>query len=128
MDLLNQNLTSAVNVNKDTVVVVGVEKPYYLSGVAFEKLKNKNNSFTEWASIVFIAMLGHLYSVLSAYFKSGNITEDYYYPLVIGVGISIILFIIGLILPSERTKVMKDIKNHFEKNSKTNYLLTKEED
>lgn len=107
----------AENLLTDTSVGTWQED-YPLREVDFVHIKNGKPVTYIWANSVLLTTFGFGLNLLSKWFPQTDsnipqITNGEWIAFGCGIGISGILYIVGLMLPNERKKVMNDIKSHF---------------
>lgn len=99
------------------------QEPYYLSEVEYVHLKNVDSKALIVGIAIFLTSIGYLFVLLTKLFtiyviNSQTITiEDWeWYVVLIAAIFGLIIFILcKWIFPSEKSKVMKEIKEHFKR-------------
>lgn len=91
---------------------------YPLTALDFEHIKNGKPVTFNWAENIFLAAVGFGLNLLGkGASQLAGVPQQIYIGewLAFGCGIvvSIILYLIGLALPNDRKRVMKEIQNHF---------------
>jgi hypothetical protein len=91
---------------------------YPLTGLDFEHIKNGKPVTLNWASSILLTTIGFgLNLIAKSASQLAGIQQQIYIgewvALGIGCAVSVILYLIGLALPNDRKKVMKDIETHF---------------
>ncbi|RBO82382.1 hypothetical protein [Marinomonas aquiplantarum] len=91
---------------------------YPLTALDFEHIKNGKPVTFNWANSILLATVGFGFNILGKGATTLAGVEQQIYigewiALGAGVAISIILYIVGLALPNDRKRVMKEIKEHF---------------
>jgi hypothetical protein len=88
---------------------------YLLREVEFERIKyGKPITFT-WANSIALTTVGFgLNLVAKGYSNVASLSKGEWVALGAGIVFSIALYIIGLLLPNNRKKVIKKIEKHFE--------------
>lgn len=90
------------------------QEDYPLREVDFVHIKNGKPITYIWANSILLATFGFGLNLLAKWYsQTDKITKGEWIAFDFGVGISVILYIIGVCLPNERKKVMNDIENHF---------------
>ncbi|MCD4707366.1 MAG: hypothetical protein K8S62_06485 [Candidatus Sabulitectum sp.] len=103
-----------------TGITVGTWQPDYpLREVDFFHIKSGKPVTYNWASSILLTSIGFGFNILAKYLSqsdsnNASIAKGEWIVFGYGIGISIILYGIGRLLPNERRKVMKNIKDHFE--------------
>ena len=88
---------------------------YLLREVEFERIKHGKPITYNWANSIALTSFGFGLSLLAkGYSNASLITKGEWVALAFGVGISVILYLIGIFLPDNRKKVIKKIESHFE--------------
>jgi len=88
---------------------------YLLREVEFERIKNGEPITYIWANSIALTTLGYGLNLLGeGYSEFAKISKGEWVALSCGIGLTIILYGIGLLLPNNRKKVMKKIEEHFE--------------
>lgn len=88
---------------------------YLLREVEFERIKHGKPITYNWANSIALTSFGFGLSLLAkGYSNASLITKGEWVALAFGVGISAVLYLIGIFLPDNRKKVMKKIESHFE--------------
>ncbi|WP_194441047.1 hypothetical protein [Pseudoalteromonas simplex] len=91
---------------------------YPLTALDFEHIKNGKPVTFNWANSILLATVGFGFNILAKGATTLAGVEQQVYigewiALGAGVAISIVLYLVGLALPNDRKRVMKDIKEHF---------------
>jgi hypothetical protein len=87
---------------------------YLLREVEFERIKYGKPITFNWAVSIFLTTFGFaLFLLAKGYTDIASISQGEWIALVIGIVLSVVLYIIGLCLPNNRKKVMKKIEKHF---------------
>lgn len=107
----------ADNILSDTSVGTWQED-YPLREVDFVHIKHGKPITYIWANSVFLTTFGFGLNLLAKWFAQADsnisqITNGEWIAFGCGAAISLVLYIVGLMLPNERTKVMNDIEIHF---------------
>ena len=96
------------------------QEDYILCATDYQKLKNSKPVTLEIAIGLFLITLGYgiglfprLLDKLTG--KPVEIATVEWLTLLIGLGLSGLIYIIGLVFPNDRKAVMKEIENHFKK-------------
>jgi hypothetical protein len=88
---------------------------YLLREVEFERIKHGKPVTYNWANGLALTAFGFGLSLLAkGYSNASLITKGEWIALAVGLGISAILYVIGIFIPDNRKKVMKKIESHFE--------------
>lgn len=89
---------------------------YLLREVEFERLKNGKPITYSWANSIGLTTLGYALNLFSkGYADYTLISKGEWAALVVGTGVTIILFLVGrLLLTDSRKEVIKKIEKHFE--------------
>ena len=114
----NQTITETQNFpDLLTGATIGTwQADYVLREVEFERLKNGKPVTYNWANSIGLTSFGFALNILAKGYSDPSIVpKGEWVALGMGVSISIALYCIGLALPDNRKKVMKDIENHFKK-------------
>ena len=91
------------------------QSEYLLREVEFERIKYGKPITFNWANSIALTTIGFgLNLVAKGYSNVANINKGEWIALSAGIAFSIALYIIGLLLPNNRKKVMKKIEKHFE--------------
>jgi len=91
---------------------------YPLTALDFEHIKNGKPVTFNWANSILLATVGFGFNILAKGATTLAGVEQQVYigewiALGAGVAISIVLYLVGLALPNDRKRVMKEIKEHF---------------
>lgn len=91
---------------------------YPLTALDFEHIKNGKPVTFNWANSILLATVGFSFNVLGKGATTLAGVEQQIYigewiALGAGVAISTVLYLVGLALPNDRKRVMKEIKEHF---------------
>lgn len=94
------------------------QEDYLLSALDFEHIKNGKPVTFNWANSILLATVGFGFNILGKGATTLAGVEQQIYigewiALGAGVAISIVLYFVGLALPNDRKRVMKEIKEHF---------------
>lgn len=120
-----------------TVIVPGLlsgasvgtwQADYPLTGRDYEHLKNGKPVTFNWANSILLTSFGVGLTLFGKYLSkltdpAVTIYKGEWIALAVGVIISAILYLIGFFLPNDRKKLMKKLKNHFDKSPKKRQLL-----
>lgn len=88
---------------------------YLLREVEFERIKHGKPVTYNWANSIALTSFGFGLSLLAkGYSNTLLITKGEWVALAFGVGVSVVLYLIGIFIPDNRKKVMKKIESHFE--------------
>jgi hypothetical protein len=88
---------------------------YLLREVEFERIKHGKPATYNWANSLALTAFGFGLSLLAkGYSDALLITKGEWIALAVGVGFSGILYVIGIYIPDNRKRVMKQIESHFE--------------
>lgn len=103
---------------------------YPLTAIDFEYIKNGKPITFDWAISLFLTTVGFGLSVFAKYASQftgvqQEIYDGEWIALSVGVSLSVLLYLIGLLLPNNRREVMRTIEKHF-KNSPRQRQLVKE--
>jgi len=125
----------------ETMVVSGLssgasvgtwQADYPLTGRDYEHLRNGNPMTLNWANSILLTTAGVGLNILGKFLSQLAgvkiaIHSGEYLALIVGVGISALLYLIGLFLPNDRKSIMKKLKNHFDNSPKKRQMLQGEE-
>ncbi|MGO4894749.1 hypothetical protein [Flavobacterium sp. W21_SRS_FM6] len=117
----NQEVTETQNFpDLFTDVEVGTwQAEYVLREVEFERLKNGKPITYNWANSIGLTSFGFALNLLAkGYSDHTIILKGEWIALGLGVSVSVVLYVVGTMLPDNRKKVMKDIESHFENATK----------
>lgn len=120
-----------------TVIVTGLlsgasvgtwQADYPLTGRDYEHLKNGKPVTFNWANSILLTSFGIGLTLFGKYLSQQTdptvtIYKGEWFGLGLGVIISVILYIIGLLLPNDRKKIMKKLKAHFDNSPKKRQLF-----
>lgn len=101
---------------------------YPLTGRDYEHLKNGKPITFDWANSILLTSIGIGLTLLGKYISAQTdpsvvIYKGEWLALATGLIISIVLYMIGLLLPNDRKKIMKKLKDHFDNSPKKRQLL-----
>ncbi len=121
--------TYAVNEDIATDPVLHISQAAFpLTEADFLRLKHRWSQFSVWAGRVLILGIGMLVVPAAKYADAGlrqrpvPIEEWELAAPVIAILLAGVLFLIGKVLPDERTQVMKDIEAHFTSAPRTQHV------
>jgi hypothetical protein len=91
---------------------------YPLTAIDFEHITNGKPVTFNWANSILLATVGFGFNILGKGASTlAGIPQHIYIgewiALGAGVLVSIVLYLVGLALPNDRKRVMKEIKDHF---------------
>jgi|SRR5690554_4224625 hypothetical protein len=121
----NQTITETQNFpDLLTGVEIGTwQASYVLREIEFERIKHGKPITYNWANSIALTSFGFALNLFAkGYSDLSVISKGEWIALAVGVAISIILYAIGLALPDNRKRVMRDIETHF-KNAPTKQQL-----
>jgi len=87
------------------------QEDYPLREVDFVHIKHGKPITYIWANSIFLTTFGFGLNLLSKWYS--QITNGEWIAFGCGLSLSVILYLIGLMLPNERKRVMHDIEKHF---------------
>lgn len=88
---------------------------YLLREVEFERIKYGKPITFNWANSIALTSFGFGLNLLGkGYSNFTNISKGEWIALIVGIALSVTLYVIGLYLPNNRKKVMNKIEKHFE--------------
>lgn len=101
---------------------------YPLTGRDYEHLKNGKPVTFNWANSILLTSIGIGLTLLAKYISQQSdssvlIYKGEWIALSIGVMAAVILYIIGLCLPNDRKKIMKNLQTHFDNSPKKRQLV-----
>ena len=101
---------------------------YPLTALDFEYIKNGKPMTFNWANSSLLTSFGFGLNLLGkGVSQFANVKQDIYIgewiALGCGIGFSIILYSIGLVLPNNRKSIMKKIQDHFKKAPKRRQVI-----
>ena len=104
------------------------QEDYPLTGRDYEHLKNGKPITFDWANSIFLTSIGIGLTLIGKYISGQTdptvvIYKGEWLALAVGLIISIILYVIGLLLPNDRKKIMNKLKEHFDNSPKKRQLL-----
>jgi hypothetical protein len=120
-----------------TVVVSGLssgasvgtwQADYPLTGRDYEQLRNGKPVTFNWANSILLTTIGFGLNILGKYIsqKTGVIITIYvgeWIALSVGLGVSVVLYCIGLALPNDRKSIMNKLRDHFDNSPKKRQML-----
>jgi len=120
-----------------TVIVSGLssgasvgtwQADYPLTGRDYEHLRNGKPITFNWANSILLTTIGFGLNIFGKYIsqKAGVSITIYFgewIALSVGIGISVLLYLIGLALPNDRKTIMNKLKNHFDHSPKKRQML-----
>jgi hypothetical protein len=104
------------------------QEDYRLCEADYLRLKTSKPVTLGWANGILLATLGYGLSLIPKLFdkltgKPVEIAIGEWLTLLIGICLSILLYLIGLALPNDRKAVMKEIENHFKSAPKSRQII-----
>lgn len=95
------------------------QKSFQLTALQFEYIKNGKSHTHDWAHNIFIAFIGLGLMILTKFIanlfdKSFKITDLEIYSVAVAFTVSIFLYILNSIFPSNHKKTIKKIQEHFD--------------
>ena len=132
MKITKRNFSKTLPIDEDVRTEPSIrisQEPFLLCEADFLRLKYGDSKVLTWAGGVLLTFLGMLLIPLAKYILT-KITSDksiiiqsweWFAPF-IGIGIAVLLFIVGKILPNERKQVMNDIEAHFSEAPRTPHI------
>lgn len=92
------------------------QEDFPLREVDFERIKHSNPITFIWANSLLLTSFGFGLSLIAkGYSDISAINRGEWVALGIGLGSSLVLYVIGILLPNKRKEVMKKIEEHFKK-------------
>lgn len=103
-----------------------------LTALDFEHIKNGKPVTFNWANSILLAAVGYGLNLLG---KGASQLAGVQQHIYVGewiaffgaIGVSIILYLVGLALPNDRKKIMKEIETHFKSARKQRQVVKGEE-
>jgi hypothetical protein len=104
------------------------QEDYPLREVDFVHIKNGKPITYIWANSILLTSFGFGLNLLAKSFPQTDsnitpVTKGEWIAFGCGIAISVILYIIGCMLPNERKKVMNDIEDHFKNAPKSRQAM-----
>ena len=104
------------------------QEDYHLTGRDYEHLRNGKPITFNWANSILLTSVGIGLTLFGKYISQQTnpsviIYKGEWIGFGIGVGISIILYLIGFCLPDDRKKLMKKLKVHFGNSPKMRQVM-----
>jgi hypothetical protein len=101
---------------------------YPLTALDFEHIKNGKPITFNWANSILLTTVGFGLSLLGkGASQIMGVQQEIYIGewVALGVGfiVSVILYLVGLVLPNDRKRVMKNIQEHFKNSPKQRQLV-----
>lgn len=104
---------------------------YPLTAIDFEHIKNGKPVTFNWANSILLATVGFGLNLIG---KGASQVVGMQQPIYVGewialgvgVVVAIVLYGIGLVLPNERKRVMREIQNHFKNSPKQRQVVSGE--
>jgi hypothetical protein len=101
---------------------------YPLTALDFEYIKNGKPVTFNWANSFLLTSIGFGLNLLGKGVSQWtNVKQEIYIgewiALGCGIALSFILYFIGLVLPNNRKRVMKEIQNHFKSSPKQRQVV-----
>lgn len=128
----NQNITSTIRVEgvlADSATMGTWQADYQLTALEFEYIENGKPVTFNFANSILLTTFGYGFSLapkmlskLSKDTSGVTISDGEWITLAIGAGLVVLLYAIGLLMPNNRKKVMKKIRNHFEVSPKKRHM------
>ncbi len=105
---------------------------YPLTAIDYEHIKNGKPITFNWANSILLTTVGFGLNLLGkGASEMAGIQQEIYFGewVALGVGFitSILLYLIGLMLPNDRKKIMKNIQDHFKNSPKQRQVVKGEE-
>ena len=101
---------------------------YPLTGRDYEHLKNGKPVTFNWANSILLTSIGFGLNILGKFISQKTdpsivIYQGEWVALAIGVITSIVLYVIGLLLPNDRKQIMKKLRTHFDNSPKKRQMV-----
>ena len=126
----NQQITETILVQGLlTGAAIGTwQADYPLTGRDYEHLKNGKPITFNWANSILLTSVGIALTILGKYIsqktdQSVVIYKGEWIALGVGILISVALYLVGLLIPNDRKRLMKKLKEHFDNSPKKRQLL-----
>ena len=126
----NQSFTKPLKVNNVlTGIALGTfQENFQLCEADYIRLMDTSTALMTWAVVVFSAAIGFGISILpklsSQLLGGGEKVSGYeWIALIISILTSLLLFGIGKFIPNKKTKLIKEMKDHFESAPRTRQLV-----
>jgi hypothetical protein len=104
--------------------IVSIEQTYPLTELDFELMQNGKSQTYNIAITMLLTALGYSLGLLEQFFdKKAQISIAEWDVLGVVVFLSIIVYLIGYIIPNKRKKTIQKIKQHFESIPKGQYFM-----
>ena len=115
-EIRNQTFTqtyrNSVNVTTSPLIEVSQE-PYLLDKADYHVLKAEERPLKTLANDALFLCIGFGITLLAKYIQSSEIQRWEWVTLFIAVGVTLLLFIVGMCLPNEKRRLLGEIKKHF---------------
>jgi hypothetical protein len=122
--------TFSVDENISTEPAIHIsQEAFPLCEADFLRIKKGESLPMNWAKGILLTSIGLLLSVAAKFFQSKltgvslNMEMWEWGAPVLGLILSLLLYVIALIVPNERKQVMKDIQNHFSEAPRRRHLI-----
>jgi hypothetical protein len=126
----NQSFTQPLKINNVfTGIALGTfQENFQLCEADYIRLMDTNTAFMTWAVCVFSAAIGYGISILpklSSQLLGGSekVSGYEWLALIIPIIISIVFFVSGKFIPNKKTKLIKEMNDHFESAPRTRQLV-----
>lgn len=112
-----------------TGVSIGtIQEDFHLNEADFLRLKNESSSFTSWALMLLSGTVGYAISIFPKWLselagKPEKVTASEWAALFIAIAITIILYFIGKCMPSDRSKLIEKMTQHFKDAPKSRQII-----
>jgi hypothetical protein len=126
----NQVITQTlVTENLFTGVSIGTfQEDFPLCEADFLRLKNDGSPWSTWSLNILFVVMGYGMSLLPKLIseiagKPEKISQSEWWALVVGLAISLVLFLIGKSLPNEKKELLSRMATHFKSAPKTRQFI-----
>lgn len=108
--------------------VASLQAVFPLTEADFLRLKGSQPVTTAFATIIFSGVIGYAISLgpkLEPLASGGKfqLTTGETWTLILGVGISVLLYAIGFMCPNEKKRTMRLIENHFKRSKPSTHIV-----
>ncbi len=126
----NQVITQTlVTENLFTGVSIGTfQEDFQLSEADFLRLKNEGTPLSTWSLNILFAVIGYGMSILPKWIaeiagKPEKVSQSEWAALLVGVVLSLALFLIGKFLTNEKKELLSRMDKHFKSAPKTRHFV-----
>ncbi|MFT6908614.1 MAG: hypothetical protein ACJAS1_005317 [Oleiphilaceae bacterium] len=132
--IANQEITETISVHGllSGASIGTWQEDYPLTALDYEHVKNGKPITFNWANSILLATIGFSLNIVGkAASQVAGVEQQIligeWAALGVGFSVSIVLYLIGLALPNDRRRVMKEIQEHFKKAPKQRQLVKGDE-